>query len=144
MPSLGADMEAGALIEWLIKPGDKVKRGDVVAVVETQKGAIEIEIFETGQVEDVLVDLNAKVPVGTPLARIRSEAPPGAAAPPAAPRGAPGPPAGRGTRPRRGARSTDATARGAHPRSPPRCGPRASLARGTAACRAAWGGPLPP
>ena len=85
MPSLGADMEAGTLIEWLIKPGDKVKRGDVVAVVETQKGAIEIEIFETGQVEDVLVDLNAKVPVGTPLARIRSEAPPGAAAPLAAP-----------------------------------------------------------
>jgi pyruvate dehydrogenase E2 component (dihydrolipoamide acetyltransferase) len=43
MPSLGADMEAGTLVEWLKKPGDAVKRGDVVAVVETQKGAIEIE-----------------------------------------------------------------------------------------------------
>jgi pyruvate dehydrogenase E2 component (dihydrolipoamide acetyltransferase) len=73
MPSLGADMEAGTLVEWLVKPGDQVKRGDIVAVVETQKGAIEIEIFETGHIEQILVDLNSKVPVGTPLARIRTE-----------------------------------------------------------------------
>ncbi len=90
MPSLGADMEAGTLVEWLVKPGDRVKRGDVVAVVETQKGAIEIEIFEAGKIEQILVDLNTKVPVGTPLARIRTELeePLGAvvaAAPPAAP-----------------------------------------------------------
>ncbi|MGO8911977.1 MAG: dihydrolipoamide acetyltransferase family protein [Bradyrhizobium sp.] len=90
MPSLGADMEAGTLVEWLVKPGDPVKRGDVVAVVETQKGAIEIEIFEAGKIEQILVDLNTKVPVGTPLARIRTELeePLGAvvaAAPPAAP-----------------------------------------------------------
>ncbi len=73
MPSLGADMEAGTLVEWLVKPGDRVKRGDVVAVVETQKGAIEIEIFEAGQIEQILVELDSKVPVGTPLARIRTE-----------------------------------------------------------------------
>jgi pyruvate dehydrogenase E2 component (dihydrolipoamide acetyltransferase) len=73
MPSLGADMEAGTLVEWLVKPGDRVKRGDVVAVVETQKGAIEIEIFEAGKIEQILVGLNAKVPVGTPLARIQTE-----------------------------------------------------------------------
>jgi len=73
MPSLGADMEAGTLVEWLVKPGDRVKRGDVVAVVETQKGAIEIEIFEAGKIEQILVGLNTKVPVGTPLARIQTE-----------------------------------------------------------------------
>jgi len=73
MPSLGADMEAGTLVEWLVKPGDRVERGDIVAVVETQKGAIEVEIFETGQVERFLVGPNAKVPVGTPLAQIRIE-----------------------------------------------------------------------
>ncbi len=72
MPSLGADMEAGTLIEWLVKPGDPVKRGDIVAVVETQKGAIEVEIFETGSIEQILVDLGTKVPVGTPLARVRT------------------------------------------------------------------------
>ncbi len=90
MPSLGADMEAGTLVEWLVKPGDRVKRGDVVAVVETQKGAIEIETFQAGQIEQILVDLKSKVPVGTPLARIRTdgEAKPAvvaAAPPPVAP-----------------------------------------------------------
>jgi len=74
MPSLGADMEAGTLVEWLVKPGDRVKRGDIVAVVDTQKGAIEIEIFEAGSIEQILVDLGAKVPVGTPLARVRTSA----------------------------------------------------------------------
>ena len=73
MPSLGADMEAGTLVEWLVKTGDRVKRGDVVAVVETQKGAIEIETFQAGQIEQILVDLKSKVPVGTPLARIRTD-----------------------------------------------------------------------
>ncbi len=83
MPSLGADMDAGTLVEWLVKPGDRVKRGDIVAVVETQKGAIEIEIFETGRIEQILVDLNAKVPVGTPLANVLTdlEVQAGAAAP---------------------------------------------------------------
>lgn len=81
MPSLGSDMEAGTLVEWLVKPGDRVKHGDIVAVVETQKGAIEIESFQAGEVEQLVVDVNTKVPVGTVLARIRTaeEAKPGAA-----------------------------------------------------------------
>ena len=90
MPSLGADMEAGTLVEWLIKPGDWVKRGDVVAVVETQKGAIEIETFQAGKVEKILIGLNSKVPVGTPLAQIRTEA--AAPAPPSPPRAPPAAP----------------------------------------------------
>lgn len=73
MPSLGADMEAGTLVEWLVKPGDRVKRGDIVAVVETQKGAIEVEIFESGEVAEILVGPGGKVPVGTALARLRGE-----------------------------------------------------------------------
>ena len=89
MPSLGSDMEAGTLVEWLVKPGDWVKRGDIVAVIETQKGAIEIETFQAGQIEKILVDLHSKVPVGALLALIRSEgeAQPSAAvpAPPSAP-----------------------------------------------------------
>ena len=72
MPSLGADMEAGTLVEQLLSPGDNVKRGDVIAAIETQKGVIEIEVFEDGVLEDWLVDLGTKVPVGTPLAMIRS------------------------------------------------------------------------
>jgi len=67
MPSLGADMEAGTLVEWLKRPGDRVKRGDIVAVVETQKGAIEVDIFEEGVIERWLVEPGTTVPVGTPL-----------------------------------------------------------------------------
>jgi pyruvate dehydrogenase E2 component (dihydrolipoamide acetyltransferase) len=71
MPSLGADMEAGTLVQWLKQAGDAVRRGDVIAVVETQKGAIEIEIFEDGVIERLLVEPGVKVPVGTPLAVVR-------------------------------------------------------------------------
>jgi len=73
MPSLGTDMEAGKLVEWLVKPGSPIKRGDIVAVVETQKGAIEIEVFEDGLFERPLVELGAEVPVGTPLALITTK-----------------------------------------------------------------------
>ena len=51
MPSLGADMDEGALQEWLVGPGDRVRKGDVVAVVETDKAAIEVECFESGTVD---------------------------------------------------------------------------------------------
>jgi pyruvate dehydrogenase E2 component (dihydrolipoamide acetyltransferase) len=85
MPSLGADMEAGTLVEWLKHAGEVVQRGDIVAVVETHKGAIEIEIFENGIIEELLVPEGEKVPVGTPLARIAAadEAALEQAAPPA-------------------------------------------------------------
>ncbi|MCL5778299.1 2-oxo acid dehydrogenase subunit E2 [Limibaculum sp. FT325] len=73
MPSLGADMEAGKLVEWLIAPGDRVNRGDVIAVVETQKGAIEIECFEAGVVERLDAAIGATLPVGTPMALIRGD-----------------------------------------------------------------------
>ena len=55
MPSLGADMEFGTLVEWRVKPGDVVKRGDVVAEVETQKGNVEVEIFEGGTIAEITV-----------------------------------------------------------------------------------------
>jgi len=70
MPALGADMEAGMLVEWLVKPGDRIKRGDIVAVVETQKGAIEVETFAEGIVSELVVPIGTKVPVGSLLARI--------------------------------------------------------------------------
>ncbi len=95
MPSLGSDMEAGTLVEWLKQPGDEVHRGDIVAVVETQKGAIEIEIFQDGVLEEYLVDIGQTVPVGTPLARIRGAGEAAAAPAPkpeAPPKAEPAPP----------------------------------------------------
>ena len=73
MPSLGADMEAGKLVEWLVQPGQKVKRGDVVAVVETQKGAVDVEIWEDGVVDALVVEPGTTVPVGEVLATLRGE-----------------------------------------------------------------------
>lgn len=70
MPALGADMEAGTLVEWLKRPGDAVRRGDIIAVVDTQKGAIEVEVFEDGVLEQIVVEPGSRVPVGTVLATI--------------------------------------------------------------------------
>ncbi len=91
MPSLGADMEVGTVLQWLVKPGDVVKRGDIVAVVDTEKATIEIEIFQAGVIESIVVPEGEKVPVGTVIAMIRTD---GAAAAPAPqpPTPAPAPP----------------------------------------------------
>ncbi|GHE49511.1 2-oxo acid dehydrogenase subunit E2 [Streptomyces capitiformicae] len=70
MPSLGADMDEGTLLEWLVSPGDLVHKGDPVAVVETAKSTIEVECFETGTMTELLVEPGTTVPVGTPLALI--------------------------------------------------------------------------
>jgi pyruvate dehydrogenase E2 component (dihydrolipoamide acetyltransferase) len=74
MPALGADMEAGLLVEWLVEPGDKVASGDIVCVVETQKGAIDVEIFEDGVIEELVVQPGEEVPVGATLARLDGKA----------------------------------------------------------------------
>jgi pyruvate dehydrogenase E2 component (dihydrolipoamide acetyltransferase) len=71
MPSLGADMEDGTLIEWKKKPGDVVKRGDIIAEVDTQKGLIEIEVFDEGTIAELLIQEGTKVPVGTKMALIQ-------------------------------------------------------------------------
>ncbi|WP_406264131.1 2-oxo acid dehydrogenase subunit E2 [Streptomyces sp. NBC_00191] len=74
MPSLGADMDEGTLQEWLVQPGDSVRKGDPVAVVETAKSTIEVECFETGTMGKLLVEPGTTVPVGTALALIEPAA----------------------------------------------------------------------
>ena len=71
MPSLGADMEDGLLVEWMIGPGDRVERGQVVCAVETQKGAVDVEIWDAGVVEELVAEPGQRIPVGGVLARIR-------------------------------------------------------------------------
>jgi len=74
MPSLGADMKEGILVAWRVKAGDRVKHGDIIAEVETDKGLFEVEIFETGVVDQILAQPGReKIPVGTVLATIRAE-----------------------------------------------------------------------
>ncbi len=74
MPSLGADMDAGTITRWLVEPGDRVERGDIVAVVDTDKADVDVEIFESGVIDRILVPEGEKVPVGTPLATLASPA----------------------------------------------------------------------
>lgn len=92
MPSLGADMETGTVIQWLVKPGDAIKRGDIIAVVDTEKAAIEIEVFEAGVLERIVVSEGEKVPVGAVLAIIRRDGEGAAVKPPVAEK-PPAPPA---------------------------------------------------
>ena len=70
MPSLGADMDAGTLVEWMKKPGDMVHRGDIIAAVETAKGVIEVEVFEDGILDQIFFQAGQEVPVGEVLAII--------------------------------------------------------------------------
>lgn len=86
MPSLGADMEHGTVLEWLVHPGDTVHRGDLVAVVKTDKADIDVEIFDDGVIGELLVPVGEEVPVGTPLATVVR---PGESPAPPAPRSEP-------------------------------------------------------
>ena len=92
LPSLGADMDQGKLLEWKIQPGDEVKKGQVVAVVDTSKAAIDVEIWFDGKVHELLVDAGETVPVGTVLASLLA---PGETAPAAGEARAAGPAAER-------------------------------------------------
>ena len=130
MPSLGADMDAGTLLEWLKSSrATRVKRGDIVAVVDTDKAEIEVEIFADGVIDELLVPPRAHAcpsgPRWRPLLPAAARGSPGrraqcASAPPAdgraAATAAPSPAARRP--PQRAAA-----------RSPPRGAPRAARRR---------------
>ncbi|NWG31058.1 MAG: 2-oxo acid dehydrogenase subunit E2 [Rhodocyclaceae bacterium] len=79
LPSLGADMDEGVLLEWKVKPGDTVKKGQVVCVVDTAKAAIDVESWQEGTVAELLAQPGDKMPVGTVMMRLLA---PGEAATP--------------------------------------------------------------
>ncbi len=92
MPKLGADMTAGTLVAWRKRVGDPIRRGDIVAEVDTDKGIIDIESFRDGILEALLVEPGTSVPVGTPLARIQAAGETAATVRPASQSPAPGSP----------------------------------------------------
>lgn len=73
LPSLGADMDEGKLLEWRVKPGDKVKKGQVVAVVDTSKAAVDVEIWQEGTVFELLIEPGTRLPVGSVMAMLLEE-----------------------------------------------------------------------
>ena len=70
LPSLGADMDEGKLLEWKVKPSDRVRRGDVIAVVDTSKAAVDVEIWSDGTVQELVVRPGETIPVGTVMATL--------------------------------------------------------------------------
>jgi pyruvate dehydrogenase E2 component (dihydrolipoamide acetyltransferase) len=69
MPALSPTMEKGNIASWKVKIGDKVKAGDVMAEVETDKATVAFESVETGYIAKILLNDGAQdVPVGTPVA----------------------------------------------------------------------------
>lgn len=70
LPSLGADMDQGTLLEWKVSPGDTVRKGQVVAVVDTSKAAVDVEIWIDGVVRELRIQPGETVPVGAVLATL--------------------------------------------------------------------------
>tara|TARA_R110000868_G_scaffold272021_7_gene531309 strand:- start:443 stop:1780 length:1338 start_codon:yes stop_codon:yes gene_type:complete len=80
MPSFGADMAKGEVAQWKVKPGDKVKNGDIIASIETMKGLIDIEVFDDGVIEQLLVEEGQELKVGQIIGKMRLSSEPEAEA----------------------------------------------------------------
>jgi pyruvate dehydrogenase E2 component (dihydrolipoamide acetyltransferase) len=70
LPALGADMDEGKLLEWRVHPGQVVHKGDILAVVDTAKAALDVESWHDGTVAELLIEPGQTVPVGTLMARL--------------------------------------------------------------------------
>lgn len=73
LPSLGADMDFGTVVEWRVNAGDTVAKGDIVAVVETEKSDIDVETWHAGTITELLAEVGRELPVGAPLLRMTGD-----------------------------------------------------------------------
>jgi len=72
MPRLSDTMQEGTIAHWLKKPGDEVKKGDILAEIETDKATMELEAYDSGVLEQILVQEGETVPIGQAVAIIGS------------------------------------------------------------------------
>ena len=94
MPALSPTMEEGTLAKWLVKEGDEVKSGDILAEIETDKATMEFEAVDEGTVAKILVAEGTDgVKVGAPIAILAAEGEDASAAASAAPKADTAPPA---------------------------------------------------
>jgi pyruvate dehydrogenase E2 component (dihydrolipoamide acetyltransferase) len=85
MPALSPTMEEGKLAKWLVKEGQKVRSGDIIAEIETDKATMEVEAVDEGTVGSILIaEGTDKVKVNTPIAVLLEEGESASAAPKAA------------------------------------------------------------
>ncbi len=88
MPQLSDTMTEGVVVTWEKQPGDKIKRGDIVATVETDKAVMDVEVFKEGFLSGPIAPIDSTVAVGAAMAYlvekadqvVREEAKPGASA----------------------------------------------------------------
>ena len=94
MPALSPTMEEGTLAKWLVKEGDEVKSGDILADIETDKATMEFEAVDEGKIAKILVPEGTDgVKVGAPIAIMAGEGEDASAAPAAALKADTAPPA---------------------------------------------------
>lgn len=74
MPTLGYDMERGRLVRWTKEIGDQVRRGEVIAEIETEKATVEMEAMSSGRLVEVVHPAGAEVPVGEVIGYLDDEA----------------------------------------------------------------------
>jgi len=74
MPRLSDTMQEGTIAHWLKKPGDEIKKGDILAEIETDKATMDLEAYEAGNLQQILVQEGETVPIGQPVAVIGSGA----------------------------------------------------------------------
>src|SRR5579859_6854623 len=72
MPRLSDTMEEGTISRWLKKPGDAIKKGDILAEIETDKANMELESYDAGTLEEIMVQEGETVPIGQVIAVIGS------------------------------------------------------------------------
>ena len=72
MPRLSDTMQEGTIARWFKKAGDEIKKGDTLAEIETDKATMDLEAYESGTLQQVLVQEGETVPVGQAVARIGS------------------------------------------------------------------------
>ena len=133
MPRLSDTMAEGVLSQWLKQEGDPVRKGDVLAEIETDKATMELEAYDEGVLERLLVPEGATVPIGQPIAVIGD----GTHTSPASV-GAAGPGGRLRHQPSRGLRGPAACSRPARPRRARRYGLPRSPARSPAATASTW------
>src|SRR6266508_1328360 len=70
MPRLSDTMSEGTVGKWLKQPGDKVENGEIIAEIETDKATMELQAFESGTLQKILVPEGQTVPIGQPISAI--------------------------------------------------------------------------
>ena len=68
MPKLGHVQETGTVTEWRKQPGETVRKGEIFAVIETDKTTVEVEATFNGVLQEILAPAGLTVPVGAPIA----------------------------------------------------------------------------